>query len=111
MIDKYKDPKDGTALTKDVKRSEQLPMCPLLFYMRPMLQQSVRNIIYYKIKKEDQGCAETQYKRRKDPWDKSFKYEFYLFVSLFAMGEKAHDLYFVRIRKRVNIEKASVNNV
>ena len=51
MMDKYKDPKDGTALTKDVKRSEQLLMCPLLFYMRPMLQQSVRNIIYFKIKR------------------------------------------------------------
>ena len=67
MIDKYKDPKDGTALTKDVKRSEQLLMCPLLFYMRPMLQQSVRNIIYYKIKKGGSGMRGNAIQEKKRP--------------------------------------------
>ena len=59
------------ALTKDVKWSEQLLMCPLLFYMRPkVFRQSVRNIIYEKDKKGKlrmRTIYSTQYQRKKRP--------------------------------------------
>ena len=108
------------ALTKDVKWSEQLLMCPLLFYMRPkVFRQSVRNIIYEKDKKGKlrmRTIYSTQYQRKKRPREINllvFLFLFtYLFVRLVALGNKGLRYEWLRCvdGARIDIEKLSVHN-